>query len=328
MNRKGMIGAAALAALAGSSYAQCGSKASNAGMQQQGEYACESEREHQVTRVAWEGPKKDIVDTAVGAGQFTILAKALTEAGLVEALKGKGPFTVFAPTDEAFKKLPAGTLETLLKPENKDLLVSILTYHVVPGNVLAKDVVKLESATTLNGQRVDITAQGGNVMVDGAKVIATDVKASNGTIHVIDSVILPQDKDIVGVAAEAGSFGTLIAAAKAAGVVPALTGEGPLTVFAPTDEAFAALPPGTVESLLKPENKDKLTQILLYHVVEGRVYSDQAAKLSEAKTLQGDTIQIKPWGGTLKIDGASVIAADIEASNGVVHVIDKVILPD
>ncbi|MFI4896824.1 MAG: fasciclin domain-containing protein [Phycisphaerales bacterium JB059] len=328
MKRTVMIGAAAIAALAGTTYAQCGSETSNAGWTPGEAAACEGERAHQAQQVAWEGPKKDLVETAVGAGQFTILAKALTEAGLVEALKGKGPFTVFAPTDEAFKKLPKGTLETLLKPENKDQLVSILTYHVVSGNVLASDVVKLNNAATLNGQRVDITTGSGGVMVDQAKVIATDVKASNGTIHVIDTVMLPEDKDIVGVASEAGSFGTLIAAAKAAGLVPALTGEGPLTVFAPTDEAFAALPPGTVESLLKPENREKLRSILLLHVVEGRVYSEQAAELSEAKTLQGQSVGIKPWDGTLKVGGASVVSADIEASNGVIHVIDRVILPN
>ncbi len=328
MNRMMIVGAAAVAAMAGSAQAQCGSKAGGAGWSGDESAACESRATHQVTQAAWEGPKKDIVETAVGAGQFTILAKALTEAGLVDALKGKGPFTVFAPTDEAFKKLPAGTLEMLLKPENKELLTSILTYHVVAGTVKAEQVVKLENATTLGGQRVDIKVSKGKVRVDGASVIATDVEASNGVIHVIDTVLMPETKDIVGVAAEGGSFGTLIAAAKAAGLVGALTGEGPLTVFAPTDEAFAALPAGTVEMLLKPENKDKLTSILLYHVVEGRVYSDQAAKLSGAKTLQGGRVSIKPWGGTLKIDGASVIAADVEASNGVIHVIDKVLMPN
>lgn len=328
MKRTVMIGAAAIAALAGTSYAQCGSQTSDAGWASGEAGACGGEHGPAVTRVAWEGPKLDLVETAVEAGQFTILAKALTAAGLVESLQGEGPFTVFAPTDEAFKKLPKGTLETLLKPEYKDQLVSILTYHVVSGNVMASEVVKLSNATTLNGQRVDIQTNAGGVMVDQAKVTATDVKASNGVIHVIDTVMLPESKDIVGVAAEAGSFGTLIAAAKAAGLVPALTGEGPLTVFAPTDEAFAALAPGTVESLLMPENREKLRSILLTHVVEGRVYSDQAAKLSEAKTAQGGMITIKPWNGTLKVGGASVVSADIEASNGVIHVIDRVILPN
>ena len=133
---------------------------------------------------------KDIVDTAVAAGSFNTLAKALTAAGLVETLKGKGPFTVFAPTDEAFAKLPAGTLEALLK--DKEKLKAVLTYHVVPGKVMAADVVKLTSAKTVNGQSVSIRVEGGKVMVDNATVVKTDIAASNGVIHVIDSVVLPK----------------------------------------------------------------------------------------------------------------------------------------
>lgn len=133
--------------------------------------------------------EKDIVDTAVAAGQFKTLAKALTEAGLVETLKGKGPFTVFAPTDEAFAKLPAGTLDALLKDKKK--LASVLTYHVVAGKVLAADAAKLTSAKTVQGQSVKIEAKGA-VTIDGAKVIKADILASNGVIHVIDSVILPK----------------------------------------------------------------------------------------------------------------------------------------
>jgi len=136
--------------------------------------------------------KKDIVDTAVAAGDFKTLAAALKAAGLVDTLKGPGPFTVFAPTDEAFAKLPAGTVDDLLKPENHEQLVKILTYHVVPGDVMAKDVVKLHEAKTVNGKDVKIMVEGGKVMVDNANVIKTDIKCSNGVIHVIDSVILPQ----------------------------------------------------------------------------------------------------------------------------------------
>lgn len=136
--------------------------------------------------------EKDIVDTAVAAGDFTTLAAALDAAGLVGTLKGEGPFTVFAPTDAAFAALPEGTVESLLKPENKDQLVSILTYHVVPGKVTSGDVVKLDSAATVNGQSVAIDASGGKVTVDGATVTAVDIAASNGVIHVIDQVILPE----------------------------------------------------------------------------------------------------------------------------------------
>jgi len=134
---------------------------------------------------------KDVVDTAVANGSFKTLAKALQAADLVDTLKGKGPFTVFAPTDDAFAKLPAGTLEDLLKPENKDKLRRILTYHVVSGRVMAADVVKLKSTKAVSGDSIDITASGGTVMVENARVVKTDVAASNGVIHVIDSVILP-----------------------------------------------------------------------------------------------------------------------------------------
>lgn len=135
--------------------------------------------------------KADIVATAVGAGQFNTLAAALTAAGLVETLQGEGPFTVFAPTDDAFAKLPEGTVESLLKPENRDQLVAILTYHVVAGKVTAADVVKLDDAKTVNGQDVRITVADSAVQVNDANVIKTDIEASNGVIHVIDTVIIP-----------------------------------------------------------------------------------------------------------------------------------------
>ena len=135
---------------------------------------------------------QDIVDTAVAAGQFKTLAAALTAAGLVDTLKGPGPFTVFAPTDAAFAKLPAGTVENLLKPENKAQLTAILTYHVVSGKVMAADVVKLKEAKTVNGKMLQVKVNGSEVIINDAKVTATDIAASNGVIHVIDSVVLPQ----------------------------------------------------------------------------------------------------------------------------------------
>lgn len=138
---------------------------------------------------------QDIVDTAVKAGSFKTLAAALTAAGLVDTLKGAGPFTVFAPTDEAFAKLPKGTVEDLLKPENKAKLTRILTYHVVPGKVMAADVVTLKSAKAVSGDSLTIMVNAGGVMVDGAEVVKTDIAASNGVIHVIDTVLMPKAKD-------------------------------------------------------------------------------------------------------------------------------------
>ncbi len=146
--------------------------------------ACSAQADHH-------GMKKDIVDTAVANGSFTTLVTAVKAAGLVDTLKGDGPFTVFAPTDEAFAKLPEGTVQKLLLPENKELLTSILTYHVVSGKVMAADVVNLTSAKTVQGESVEINVDSGKVKVDNANVVLTDVKASNGVIHVIDAVLMP-----------------------------------------------------------------------------------------------------------------------------------------
>ena len=269
----------------------------------------------------------DIVDTAVSAGNFKTLAAALGAADLVKTLKGKGPFTVFAPTDEAFAKLPKGTVETLLKPENKAALAGVLTYHVVPGRVTADQVVNLKGAVTVNGQRVGIEVRGSTVMLNDSKVVTTDIACDNGVIHVIDSVLLPADKNLAETATSAGTFKTLVAAAKAAGLVDALTGKDALTVFAPTDDAFAKLPKGTVESLLKPENKQKLVDILTYHVVAGRVYSEAAVKLDSAKTLGGSSIKIRATEKGAFINDAKLLKTDIDASNGVIHVIDSVLMP-
>ena len=272
--------------------------------------------------------KSTIVETAVAAGSFKTLVAAVQAAGLVDTLNGTGPFTVFAPTDEAFAKLPAGTLEMLLKPENKAKLAAILTYHVVPGAVKAADVVKLKNAGTVNGQRVDIKVDGAKVQVDGANVVTTDIACSNGVIHVIDTVILPVDGNIVDVAAKNGSFNTLVAAVKAAGLVETLSGKGPFTVLAPTDAAFAKLPAGTLEMLLKPENKQQLVDILTYHVVPGvAAYSDAVVKMSEVPTVLGSPIAVKVVGGKVTLNGATVVIADVEATNGVIHVVDTVILP-
>jgi uncharacterized surface protein with fasciclin (FAS1) repeats len=268
-----------------------------------------------------------IVETAVAAGSFETLVAAVQAADLAETLSGAGPFTVFAPTDEAFAKLPAGTVESLLKPENKAQLISVLTYHVVAGKVPASSVVSLRGATTVNGQRVDIATSNGGVTVDSANVVQTDIECSNGIIHVIDSVLLPEAGTIVDVASSTGSFETLLAAATAAGLVPTLSGEGPLTVFAPTDDAFSTLPKGTIATLLKPENKSKLAEILTYHVVAGRVYSEDALGLTSAPTVAGPSVSITLTEGGANINGARLLQTDIDASNGVIHVIDRVLLP-
>jgi transforming growth factor-beta-induced protein len=270
-----------------------------------------------------------IVDIAAGNPDFSTLVAAVSAAGLVEALSGEGPFTVFAPTNEAFAKLPAGTLESLLLPENKQALTDILLYHVVSGSVLAADVVKLSEAETLLGKNVAIKVDMDNVMINEATIVATDIIADNGVIHVIDSVILPPADlvDIVDTAVADGRFTTLAAALGAADLIETLKSEGPFTVFAPTDDAFAALPEGTVESLLLPENKQALTDILLYHVVAGKVMAADVISLTEAETVFGQKVSIKVEMGKVYINDSEVIITDIVTSNGVIHVIDAVLLP-
>lgn len=273
----------------------------------------------------------DIIDTAVADGRFTTLVAAVQAADLVDALKGEGPFTVFAPTDDAFAALPEGTVESLLLPENKQALTDILLYHVVAGKVMAADVASLESAATLLGKDVAIRVDMGNVYINDAKVVITDIETSNGVIHVIDAVLLPpaeQAQTIVEIAAADERFSTLVAAVTAANLVETLSGEGPFTVFAPTDDAFAALPAGTVENLLLPENKQALTDILLYHVVAGKVMASDVVGLTSAPTVLGKDITITVRDGKVFLnDTVEVIITDIEASNGVIHVIDAVLLP-
>jgi len=266
------------------------------------------------------GASKNVVQTAIAAGQFKTLVKAVEAAGLAETLSGTGPFTVFAPTDEAFAKLPEGALAGLLK--NPEALKSVLLYHVVPGKVMAADVVKLKTAKTALGQAVQIDASKG-VRLENANVVKTDISASNGVIHVIDTVIMPKN-DIIEAARTAGSFKTLLTAIEAAGLTDTLRGEGPFTVFAPTDEAFAKLPKDTLDALLK--DKTKLASILTYHVVSGKVMAADVVKLTEAKTVQGQSVKVSAK-GDVTVDNAKVVKTDVPATNGVIHVIDTVIMP-
>lgn len=281
---------------------------------------------HGPVAMAKEVPAKtvDIVDTAVAAGAFKTLVTAVQAAGLVETLKGPGPFTVFAPSDEAFAKVPADVLQGLLADKAK--LTQVLTYHVVAGKVMAADAAKVAWAPTVQGSDLRVTQQGGGVQVDGANVVKADIACSNGVIHVIDRVILPR-QDIVGTAVAAKSFGTLVAAVQAAGLVEALQAKGPFTVFAPNDAAFAALPAGTVEGLLK--DKPALARVLTYHVLPTRVLStDLAEGAVEVKTLAGATLKVtKAKDGSVTVNGTKVVAADVLASNGVIHVLEGVVLP-
>ena len=269
---------------------------------------------------------QNIVRTAIAAGQFTTLASLLTKAGLVDTLSTGGPFTVFAPTDAAFATVPKATLDALAA--NPALLKSVLLYHVVPGRATAADVLRLSSAKTLEGRSLAIKVVDGSVYVDRAKVTTPDVTASNGVIHVIDSVLIPKAapaKNIVQTAIGAGQFKTLTSLLTKAGLAGTLKGKGPFTVFAPTDKAFAEVPKATLSALAK--DKAKLRAVLLYHVVEGKVTAAQAMKLRSAKTLNGKRVAIRVKGAKVLVGGGTVIRADVEASNGVVHVINKVLIP-
>jgi len=263
---------------------------------------------------------KTIVETAVEAGIFTTLVKAVQEAGLVEALSGPGPLTVFAPTDEAFAEIPAETLNALL--QDKEKLTAVLTYHVVAGNLLGAQVMRKNSIITLHGGALSVDVSDG-IKVDDANIIETDIRTSNGRIHVIDKVLMP--KNIVETAVGAGIFNTLVTAVQEAGLVEVLSGPGPFTVFAPTDAAFAKVPASVLNELLA--DKEQLTQVLTYHVVPGKLMAGDVLAMDKIKTVQGNEITVNYDCSGVMVDNALVINTDIVTSNGVIHVIDGVILP-
>jgi transforming growth factor-beta-induced protein len=300
----------------------------------------------------------DIVDAAIEDGRFVDLVAALDAAGLTETLKGEGPFTVFAPTDEAFDKLPEGELEALL--EDTPALTRILEYHVVPEELMIEDLAGMDSVTTLLGEDVTITLENGNMTLnDEALVVISDVQTTNGVIHVIDTVLMPPEgapsptegnatpgegvsavaeempptppgaspaegEDIVVVIVNDGRFATLVAALEEADLAATLKEAGPYTVFAPTDEAFEALPEGTVEGLL--QDIPTLTRILGYHVVPGSYAAEDLVSMGTVTTVSGDELTIAQADGNVTVDGAQVVGT-MEAPNGVVHVIDAVLEP-
>ena len=274
---------------------------------------------------------KSLIETAQAAGRFGTLIKAVQAADLVETLSGKGPFTIFAPTDEAFAALPAGTLDMLLKKENRELLRTVLSYHVVSGSVMAKDAMAVAkkggSVTTVAGQRLAVQALKTGVKIGEGSVVQADIVCSNGVIHVMDKVLLPNLQNVVELAVAAGQFKTLAKAIETAGLLEALRAPGPFTVFAPNDAAFAALPAGTVENLLKPESRDQLVAILKLHVVAGRMFADQVVAAKTLTTLQGKTLEVVASEGSVTVGGAKVLKTDLQSRNGVIHVIDRVLLP-
>ncbi|XP_061186609.1 protein sll1483-like [Saccostrea echinata] len=266
----------------------------------------------------------NIVQVAQKLGATTLL-KFATDAGLADTLANGGPFTVFAPTNDAFAKLPKRVVEYLQK--NKEALVAVLKYHVLSGKTYSSQLKNDLVVPTLDPKlncRINIYQNGKVVTADGSPIVMVDQNATNGVIHVINRVEFPIPvMDVVKTAQRESELGTLVKAVVAAGLVDTLSGPGPFTVFAPTDKAFAALPPGTLDNLLK--NKTALTDVLTYHVVSGTYFS--AGLTSGAvPTVEGKSVNIEVGEG-VKVNSAKVVRADQAVTNGVIHIIDAVLIP-
>jgi uncharacterized surface protein with fasciclin (FAS1) repeats len=266
-----------------------------------------------------------VADVVEDTPTLSTLQTALEESGLLPVLGNGGPFTLFAPSNAAFQALPSGTLEAILA--DPDLLESVLLNHVVQGAALSGSLSDGQQITTLGGGTLTVSIQGGTVRIDGAAVVDADLEASNGVVHVIDAVLVPETPepapDLVDVALEAG-FGTLVAAVQAAGLEEVLRGDGPFTVFAPTDAAFEALPEGALEGLLA--DPEALAAVLTYHVVAGEVRAGDLVDGQIVTTVEGRPFRITLNGGA-QVNGVDITATDVEARNGVIHVIDAVLLP-
>mmetsp|Transcript_11427 Transcript_11427/g.28156 ORF Transcript_11427/g.28156 Transcript_11427/m.28156 type:complete len:354 (+) Transcript_11427:107-1168(+) len=256
---------------------------------------------------------------------FETLAAAVSAAGLADTLSGDGTFTVFAPANSAFDALPSGLVEQLLKPEWLPHLTDVLLYHTLGSKVMSGDLSDGD-VTAINDGTLTINTDPPSVN-DIAIIAPIDAEADNGVVHGIESVLTPSwiSTDIVDIGAGDDMFSTLVAAVQAAGLVDALKGPGPLTLFAPTNDAFAALPEGTLDDLLLPENKEKLGDILKYHVVAGNVPSTSLEN-GMVPTLLGEKVKVDLTDGA-KINGANVISPDVLANNGMIHVIDAVLIP-
>ncbi|MGG6266354.1 fasciclin domain-containing protein [Leptolyngbya sp. AN03gr2] len=296
------------------------------------------ETSSQNTTLAQASPRQTntIVDIAAANPNFSTLVTALKAAGLTGTLSGNTPLTVFAPTNQAFAALPKGTLEALLKPENRATLRKVLTYHVVPGAVESR-TLRSGRVASVEGNPVTIAVNRNQIQVNNARVTSADVRARNGVIHVIDRVLLPPDlmskttpprqsRTIVDIAAANPEFSTLVTALKAAGLTETLSGKQPFTVFAPTNKAFAALPKGTLEKLLKPENRNLLRKVLTYHVVSGDLMAKNL-RSGRVATVEGSRVNVRVGHGRIRVNNSNVVKADVDASNGVIHVIDRVLLP-
>jgi len=267
----------------------------------------------------------NLADVLALDGRFTTLLAAVRAAGLGETLTTGGPFTLFAPTDEAFAKLPPGTVDSLLA--DPDALRDILLYHVLGQRSRVLELLIKQTAETLQGADVALSIRPGGVFVNDARVLNANLNSPNAIIHVIDSVLLPPppEPNLLDTLQADGRFGTLIAALQAAGLDSVVATGGPLTIFAPTDAAFAKLPPGTVDGLLADTNA--LKNVLLYHVVSGDNSARELLAKRSVATLQGSRVRVAWWFGRVFVNRSEVIGADISGDNGTVHAINAVLLP-
>ncbi len=265
----------------------------------------------------------DSIAATLTARGFDTLVAAVTEAGLATTLSDPGTFTVLAPTEAAFAALPAGALDTLLADGNEALLTSLLQYHVVGSVARASDAVGLGEVEMLNGEFTFFELPSTGPEVNGIAISRVNIPCTNGIIHVIDAVLT--DPEPIPALATAAGFDTLVTALGAASLVDTLNGDGPFTVFAPTDDAFAALPDGVLDSLLA--DVPALSNVLLYHVVGDRVRASELMPGTPVTTLQTSEVSVELVDGGLQIGGANVLTADVVAANGVVHAIDAVLLP-
>ena len=272
-----------------------------------------------------EMPTNTVFDIIANSDVHNTLETAIVAAGLDGTLASEGPFTVFAPTDDAFSLVPANVLETLLA-DPTGLLTQILLNHVVSGTALSTDLSNGMMIETLQGSEVMVSITDGVVMIDNATVIVADIVADNGVVHVIDAILQPEmpTNTVFDIIANSDVHNTLETAIVAAGLDGTLASEGPFTVFAPTDDAFSLIPADVIATLLA-DPTGLLTQILLNHVVSGTTMSTDLSDGLMITTLQGGEVMVSITDGVVMIGNATVIVADIEADNGVVHVIDAVI---
>ncbi|NNE15152.1 MAG: T9SS type A sorting domain-containing protein [Saprospiraceae bacterium] len=270
-------------------------------------------------------PTVTVVDVVVNSPDHTILEAAVIAADLAGTLSGDGPFTLFAPTDDAFSALPDGTIDALLA-DPAGTLTDILLYHAIAGDIRSTDLVDGTSAATINGKDVNITIDSNGVFINDAQVTVADIVTDNGVVHVIDAVLLPPTVTVVDVVVNSPDHTILEAAVIAADLAGTLSGDGPFTLFAPTDDAFSALPDGTIDALLA-DPSGALTDILLYHAIAGDIRSTDLVDGTTATTINGKDVNITINSNGVFINDAQVTVADIVTDNGVVHVIDAVLLP-